>query len=279
MAGLSVLEAGQWQGSGAPTARRLRDGATRLAEMVPAENRQVVTLGNAVSGARDGVQNADVLVEQLHAVRAAMAALPAGDLVVSVGGDCAIELAPVEAALSAHRDRLAVVWFDAHADLNSPETSPSGAFHGMVLRALTGDSPDALKPTRALPANRVVLAGARALDPGEQDFVGRHGISHLSVAQLNEPDALLSAVRATGAEAVYIHIDLDVLDPGVFPAVGSPEPGGLTVEALLQAVHALAEEFTPAGVGITEYERADEAGQDEELLQRAVTGIVDAVRN
>ncbi len=278
MAGLSVLEVSQWQGSRAPTARRLRSGAARLAEMVPAANRQAVSLSDATSDAQDGVQNAEVLAEQLQAVRAAMEALPPGDLVVSVGGDCAIELAPIEAALSAHQDRLAVVWFDAHADLNSPETSPSGAFHGMVLRALTGDAPDALMPTRTLAANRVVLAGARALDQGEQDFVGSHGIRHLSVDQLNEPEALLSAVRATGVEAMYIHIDLDVLDPDVFPAVGSPEPGGLTIDALLQAAHALAEEFTPVGVGITEYERADEAEQDDDLVEQVVAGVLATVR-
>ena len=278
MTGLCVLQVPQWQGSGAPTARRLRDGAAHLAAMIPAENRWTVTLRNAVCEMRGGVQNSDVLVEQLRAVRTAVAAVAPTDLVVSVGGDCAVELAPVEAALSAHQNRLAVVRFDAHADLNSPETSPSGAFHGMVLRTLMGDGPDELKPSRILPADLVVLAGVRALDPGEQDFIDRRGIRHLSVTQLGDPELLLSAVRATDAEAVYIHIDLDVLDPGVFSSVGSPEPDGLTVGTLLRAVRALAEEFTPAGIGITEYERADETDKDEEPLEHVVAGVLDAVR-
>jgi arginase len=80
-------------------------------------------------------------------------------------------------------------------------------------------------------------------------------------------------VRATGAEAVYLHIDLDVLDPQVFPAVGTPEPGGLGVEELLVAVRALTEEFTLAGLALTEYERTEAASEEEAVLRRIVDGL------
>ncbi|MER6567565.1 arginase family protein [Streptomyces sp. NPDC001093] len=273
MSGLHVVEVAQWQGSGAATAPRLREGAVRLAELIPAGRRRTVPLANGVGKARGGVQNADVLERHLQAVRAALAEVPAGDLTVIVGGDCAVDLAPVEAALSVFEDRLALVWFDAHADLNSPESSPSGAFHGMVLRALIGDGPEGLRPARSLSADRVVLAGARSLDPGEQDLVGRRGIRHLCVEQLAGPGPLLDAVRATGAEAVYVHIDLDVLDPQIFPAVGTPEPGGLGVEELLGAVRALTDEFTLAGVALTEYERTEGADQEEAVLRRIIDGL------
>lgn len=273
VSGLFVLEVAQWQGSGAPTARRLRAGAARLAELIPAGRRRTVPLHDDVGSARDGVQNADVLEQYLHAVRAALAAVPTGDLTVTVGGDCAVDLAPVEAALSAHGDRLAVVWFDAHADLNSPESSPSGAFHGMVLRALLGDGPEGLRPARSLSADHVVLAGVRSLDPGERNLVEHRGIRHLDVGQLREPGPLLAAVRATGADAVYVHIDLDVLDPQLFPAVGTPEPGGLGVDELLAAVRALSEEFTLAGVALTEYERTEDTGHEEAVLRRIVDGL------
>ncbi|MEW2250541.1 arginase family protein [Streptomyces sp. NPDC006975] len=120
-------------------------------------------------------------------MRAALAEVPDGDLTVIVGGDCAVDLAPVGAALSAFGNRLALVWFDAHADLNSPQPSPSGASHGMVLRALIGDGPEGLRPAQSLPAQRAVLAGARSLDPGERDLLGRRSIRHLGVAQLAGP--------------------------------------------------------------------------------------------
>ncbi|MDQ1018006.1 arginase family protein [Streptomyces afghaniensis] len=281
MGGPVVLEVAQWQGSGAPTARRLPGGAAWLAGLIPAGRRRTVTIDDGVGEARGGVQSADVLERHLLAVRAALAEVPPGEPTVTIGGDCAVDLAPVEAALSAFRDRLAVVWFDAHGDLNTPESSPSGAFHGMVLRALIGDGPDGLRPARSLSADRVVLAGARSLDPGEQDLVESRGIRHLGVEQLAGPGPLLAAVRATGAEAVYIHIDLDVLDPTVFPAVGTPEPGGLGVEELVGAVRALTEEFALAGLALTEYERTEAAGQEEEeeaVLRRIVGGLFGADR-
>ncbi|MGX1564347.1 arginase family protein [Streptomyces sp. NPDC055506] len=223
--------------------------------------------------ARGGVRNADVLERHLLAVRTALADVPPGERPVIVGGDCGVDLAPIETALSTFGDRLAVVWFDAHADLNSPESSPSGAFHGMVLRALIGDGPEGLRPARSLSADRVVLAGARSLDPGEQALVESRGIGHVGVEQLTEPGPLLAAVRATGAEAVYLHIDLDVLDPRIFPAVGTPEPGGIGVEDLLAAVRALTEEFTFAGLALTEYERTEAGGEEEAVLRRIVDGL------
>ncbi|MFI6857394.1 arginase family protein [Streptomyces sp. NPDC050416] len=278
MGGPVVLEVAQWQGSGAPTARRLPSGAAWLAGLIPAGRRRTVTIDDGVGEARGGVRNADVLERHLVAVRAALAEVPAGEPAVTVGGDCAVDLAPVEAALCAFGDRLTVVWFDAHGDLNTPESSPSGAFHGMVLRALIGDGPEGLRPARSLAADRVVLAGTRSLDPGEQDFVASRGVRHLGVEQLAGPGPLLAAVRATGAEAVYVHIDLDVLDPTVFPAVGTPEPGGLGVEELVGAVRALTEEFTLAGLALTEYERSEAAGQEEAVLRRIVEGLFGADR-
>ncbi|MFF4951265.1 arginase family protein [Streptomyces chattanoogensis] len=256
----------------------MRSGAARLAELIPEGRRHTVTLDSGIGNSRGGVRNADVLERHLQAVREALAEVPPGNRTVTIGGDCAVDLAPVEAALSAFGDRLALVWFDAHADLNTPESSPSGAFHGMVLRALIGDGPEGLRPAQSLSADRVVLAGARSLDPGERDLVERRGIRHLGVEQLTQPQPLLASVRATGAEAVYIHIDLDVLDPQIFPAVGTPEPGGLGVDDLLAAVQALTEEFTLAGIALTEYERTDDTGQEEAVLQRIVDGLFGSER-
>lgn len=278
MPGLVVLEVAQWQGSGAATAGRLRGGAAWLAELIPGDRRRTVALDAGAGTSRAGVRNADVLERHLQAVREALADVPPGDTTVTIGGDCGVDLAPVEAALSVFGDRLAVVWFDAHADLNTPESSPSGAFHGMVLRALIGDGPEGLRPARSLSPDRVVLAGARSMDPGERDLVDRRGMRHLGVEQLSRPGPLLAAVRATGAEAVYVHIDLDVLDPEIFPAVGTPEPGGLSVEDLLGAVRALTEEFALAGIALTEYERTEDTGREEAVLRRIVDGLFGSAR-
>ncbi len=169
-----------------------------------------------------------------------------------------MEVAPIERALRQHGDRLAVVWFDAHGDLNTPASSVSGAFHGMVLRTLLGEGPEAMRPTRPLTPGQIVLAGVRALDPGERRFIDEHRIRHVGVAELAEPSALIAAVTATGAQAVYVHIDLDVLDPGIFSSAGVPEPGGLSAHRLAGAVSALGERFSIAGLGMAEHQPAED---------------------
>ncbi|MYW02180.1 arginase family protein [Streptomyces sp. SID3343] len=277
MSDLTVVQIPQWQGSSTPTARRLVGGARLLAKTVPDAARIRVHTEVAAGQTRDGVAHADVLVHNLAAARRAVAVV--GRPVLTVGGDCAIDLAPVEAALRQHGDRLAVVWFDAHGDLNTPGSSPSGAFHGMILRALLGDGPAELTPDPALKPGQVVLAGVRALDPDERAFVDRHAVTELPPERLADPAALIDATAAGGADHVHIHIDLDVLDPTVFSSVGTPEPGGLTPETLLAAVTALAERFTVAGLTITEYEADLDApdSHDEAILATLVPALIEAV--
>jgi arginase family enzyme/very-short-patch-repair endonuclease len=238
----TVVEVGQWQGSGSPTARRLAAGAAELAALIPGDRRIRVPI-------------TDDLVANLAAVRAA----GLDDRTVTVGGDCGVELAPIEAALAAYGEGLAVVWFDAHGDLNTPESSPSGAFHGMVLRTLLDEGPPGMAPRIALRPSQVVLAGVRALDPAEKEFVAEHDIALVPPAEF---DSLPSVVAATGARAVYLHIDLDVLDPAVFASVGCPEPGGVSLAALVDAVRAVTARFPLAGVGVTEYEPARPGDRD-----------------
>jgi arginase family enzyme len=269
---LTVIEIPQWQGSAARTARRLEDGAAALADLIPAADQVRLPPLDGPGTARDGVNNAEVLLKTLTAARDVLARTTGP--VVTVGGDCGVELAPVEAAHRRYGGQLAVVWFDAHGDLNTPASSPSGAFHGMVLRTLLGDGPAELLPSRALSPGQVVLAGVRALDPGEDDYVQRHGIRWLSVAELADPSPLIEAIAATGADTVYVHIDLDVLDPRSFAAVGTPEPDGLSPDRLAASVAALARHFSVAGLGITEYEPAEPT--DQTLLDSLIPTLVNA---
>jgi arginase family enzyme len=238
----TVLEAGQWQGSNAANAHLMAEGAAELAAMIPADHRVRVPIGDDLAG-------------NLAAIRSVLPDPP----VITVGGDCGVEVAPIEAALARHGDGLVVVWFDAHGDLNTPESSPSGAFHGMVLRTLLGDGPAALAPRRTLRPAQVVLAGTRALDAAEKEYIEEAGIAHVDVPSLA---SLPSVVAWAAAKAVYIHIDLDVLDPATFDAVGYPEPEGVTMSQLATAVRELTSRFELAGLGITEYAPDGPANRD-----------------
>ncbi|MEW9554173.1 arginase family protein [Nonomuraea sp. NPDC050783] len=284
---IAVVEVPQWRGSGSRTAERLRDGARIVADLAW----EAATARDGLAGgqqqpppvARVGVTVDDEsLAATAAAVRAALAEVADDAVVVTVGGDCGVELEPVAAARKRHGERLVVVWLDAHGDLNTPRSSPSGAYHGMVLRALTGEGPEGLVAEVPVEPGRIVLAGVRDLDPPEESFVESAGIRWVRMAETATPEALLREIEAAGGPdaAVYVHIDLDVLDPEIFRGVGCPTPGGMHPERLLSSVAAVAGRFEVAGLGLMEYEAggsADERDEERKLLAGLVGGLVEAV--
>jgi arginase len=144
--------------------------------------------------------------------------LPERPLVL--GGCCCAHIGAVE-ALAARNDRISLVWFDAHGDLNTPETSPSGNLWGMPLRMILDSG--------AVDPQNTVLLGARNLDPPELEFVA-------SMALRTDPAELEQALA--GTDGAYVAVDADAFDPGELHAF-MPEPGGLKldeVEAILQQV-------------------------------------------
>jgi arginase len=182
--------------------------------------------------------------------------------VLTIGGDCGVELASVSHA-TADAD-VAVLWFDAHPDLNTPESSPSGAFHGMVLRTLLGEGDPTLVPAKPLAVDHVILVGTRAYDEGEESYVSEVRLRELNAADLTV-ESLVSAVELTGATSVYLHIDLDVLDPAEFTGLGEPEPFGLTTASLIQLIRGVRARFPLAGAGLTEFAPASEEQASDDL--------------
>lgn len=239
---------------------RLVDGAQAIRGDLPSASTHVVDVPLEAGDARGTtVHRLGSLLLVRDRTREVLTALD--DMAITIGGDCGVELASVEHALTRAPDA-AVVWFDAHPDLNTPESSTSGAFTGMVLRTLTGEGPEPLVPATPLAPARIVLAGVRDVDPGEREFIDAHTVA--TVQEL-EPEQLVAAVRATGATSVYLHIDLDVLDPAEIEGLGSPVPFGATAALLVESIRALRAEFTLAGAGITEFAPASPAAADDDL--------------
>jgi arginase family enzyme len=158
------------------------------------------------------------------------AELPVRPLVL--GGCCCSHVGAVE-GLSATDDTLALVWIDAHGDLNTPQTSPSGNAWGMPLRML-------LDGGAVEPAN-VVLIGARNLDPPELEFIE-------STALHRGEDALGRALE--GTDAVYIALDGDAVEPGEL-AVFMPEPDGLGLEEIEMLLRDVTARSPLAGLGFS----------------------------
>jgi len=236
----------QWQGSPSSRAMTLIDGADTIAGDLPrSATRRIDVPVEAGETLDTGIRRFSAL-SRTHALILEALAEDAQNPALVVGGDCGVAVAGIASAAARTPD-LAVVWFDAHADLNSPETSPSGAFGGMALRAVAEAT--AVGEASVTP-DRIVLAGAREFDPGESEYLTASGIRSVSVDDLADPNELATAVAATGATAVYIHVDLDVLDPAVIGGVGMPVPFGLDVATLTAAIAVVRERVPLAGASL-----------------------------
>jgi arginase len=163
---------------------------------------------------------AAVIAEDSLAAQSLALALDLPERPLVLGGCCCSHVGAVE-ALSARHDRVAVVWLDAHGDLNTLESSPSGNEWGMPLRMLLDSG--------AVQPQDVALVGARNLDPPEAEFIAANGVR-------TGPEAVASAID--GTDGVYVAVDFDALmEDDVAPFM--PEPGGLSLEEAEQVLTAV----------------------------------------
>jgi arginase len=187
-----------------------------------------------------------------------------GDRVpVLAAGDCSICLTTLAAALR-HRPDAKILWLDAHGDFNAPETTPSGFLGGMCLAGACGEWDAGLADP--VPAERVVLAGVRDLDEAERE---RLEGSPATVIGASVVETLVAVKNALDGAPVYVHLDLDVLDPEEFPAQ-FPAPGGLSSDKLYDLMEAVAEDSELVGLEITAFEAPED---EDELADAAETAM------
>ena len=244
----------QWQGSGPNNA--LFHAAHALADACPGIQFTPVQVPETESlDVVNGVLGYNGILSRMT-VAADMVSREAPDVILTIGGDCGIEPVPVSWLNRKHDGNFTLVWLDAHADLNTPETSPSGCYHGMPLATLMGlGDPDICSTCAStLRPDQIILAGLRDLDPAEAYIIEKENITRVNASDMAADDTLLAeAILKKGNHPVYIHIDLDVLDPDAYPYVRHPEPGGLTPEALQRTLAAIRQDCTVAGLGLMEF--------------------------
>jgi arginase len=168
--------------------------------------------------------------------------LTAGGYPVLTASDCSICLTTLPTVLR-HRPEVTVLWLDAHGDFNSPDTTPSGFLGGMCLAAACGVWDAGFDLPRFDPA-KVVMCGVRDLDGGERVLLETNG-----VARITRPSMLAEAIAD---REVYVHLDLDVLDPSILPAQ-FPAPGGLSDGGLRTLLTEVAGACTLVGCEITAF--------------------------
>ncbi|MCC6375460.1 MAG: arginase family protein [Microbacteriaceae bacterium] len=237
----------QWQGSGSARALLLQDGAEAIQQDLPVS---ATTKLPVPVGAGETLGTGIRRFSAINAIREQLLAQIDSEetALITIGGDCGVELGAVEHAVHRSSNPIALVWFDAHPDLNSVLSSPSGAFAGMVLRALTDPAFGPLgTDDRSRPLNSIVV-GARDIDEGESAFLEESKMPWFSADF--DSVTLIEAIQSTGSESVYIHIDLDVIDPGEFTSVSSPIPFGVSIQKLIETIRAILARFPLAGAGI-----------------------------
>lgn len=167
-----------------------------------------------------------------------------GTCPVVVSGDCTTALGTVAGLQRAGADP-GIVWFDAHGDVQTLETTTSGYLGGLPLRLLVGYRPGLIATRlglRPVPEHRVMLAGARDLDPPEAAYLARSPIRQAEVAELD-------AAGLPGGP-LYVHVDLDVADPASVPGLRFPAPGGPAVAEVAGALRMILATGRAAAVGI-----------------------------
>jgi arginase len=244
----------QWQGSG-PT-DELYHGAAALKEYARLQGVSFSGI-SLIPGGELRVEN-DILgyaqiSAQLEEIKGLL--LTTGpEKIFTVGGGCGIEI-PLVSRLRELHGPLDVIWFDAHGDLNSPESSPSKYFHGMPLRFLLEDlkGNGISESFGRISPEELTMAGIRDLDPPEEEFIREKRIKVVPVREINRLTDFLNA----GHTKAYLHIDLDVLDPGEYRNVKCPARDGLRIGELAECIRRIAGVREIVGMSLLENTERD----------------------
>src|SRR5262249_40953144 len=210
------------------------------------------------------------VLEVCEQVAAAVeSAMDDNTIAITIGGDHSLAIGSLAGASSYYRKRqetFGLLWFDAHGDINTPESSPSGNIHGMPVAVALGKGESRLTGLRGfspkVDARRTVLLGLRDLDKGERKHIKETGVTAFTMRDIDRLGlARITdlALNTVGPEVAGLHVsfDLDVMDPDVAPGVCLPARGGLTYREAALALTLVAEsemvrsfdmvELNPAG--------------------------------
>jgi arginase len=259
-----------------PSAIRYAGLASRLDEL----GYEYVDLGNVETAVAEATEIGDERARFLPQIKetsqriAQLVSRTVRDEFVPIvlGGDHSVALGTFAGLREMHGPGGAI-WIDAHGDLNSPETSPSGNVHGMVLAAALGLAGDRFRGEGwglpALEPGRVALVGVRALDEGERALLRDHDVKVFTMSDLDRlgvERAIREALaHVAGSGFVHVSLDMDVVDPDVAPGVGTPVRGGLSYREAHLAMELVAESGLASSLDVVEVnpvlDRGNETGK------------------
>jgi arginase len=247
-----------------PSAIRYAGLAARIGEL----GRRVEDLGNIETAVAEAASPGDERARFLAEIKDACAriadlveqATVDGSVPLVLGGDHSVALGTLGGLARAAGRPGGVLWLDTHGDLNTPESSPTGNVHGMPLAAALGIAGPAFESEAwTLPTvepARVALVGVRSLDPSERELLAELEVGVFTMSDLDRlgiESAMSQALeRVSGPGFVHLSLDMDVVDPGVAPGVGTPERGGLSYREAHLAMELVAESGLAGSLEVVE---------------------------
>ena len=242
----------QWQGSG--ETNEIFHGANLLREIINHDFINVPLSSIQGYSCENNIFAYKQIIDQLITCKKLIKEY-SPEKIFSLGGDCGIELAPVSYLNKIH-ENLGIIWFDAHGDLNTPESSPSKHFHGMPLMTLLGKGEKNIVNllNSKLSINQLFLIGTRELDSAEEKYILGNKVTLFTVNIIEENENLLiETLKSKGFTNIYIHLDLDVIEPVELPYVKCPTPNGLSLRKLTNILNRLNNSFHIIGGSLCEF--------------------------
>jgi arginase len=238
-----------------------------IGERLAALGLTVVDEGNAPAALREQAAPGDPSARYLAEIVATCERVAArvadvardGRVPLVLGGDHSVAVGTIGGMASVAGPG-AVLWLDAHTDVNTPETTPSGNVHGMPLAAVLGRGGEGFAserwPLPAVDPGRAAVVGARSIDPGERDLIAEIGLRVFTMSEIDRRglQAVVGDALALlrGSPFVHVSLDLDVVDPEVAPGVGTPVRGGLSYREAHLVMEMVAEAGLLASLDIVE---------------------------
>jgi arginase len=223
-----------------PSAMRYAELSSRVAAL----GYRVRDAGNLVLGDMAALDQGDPRAKYLAPILAYCQtvadavehAVGGGELPLVLGGDHSLAIGVLGGLARAHQAPGGLLWIDAHGDINTPETSPSGNVHGMPVAAALGHAPEWFAtdawPTPSIDEQRCAMIGVRSLDPGEQALLRDSPIRVVTMAEIDRIGMERAVLRVLeplrDAAWVHVSLDMDAMDPNDAPGVGTPVPGGIS---------------------------------------------------
>ncbi|MDY6826797.1 MAG: arginase family protein [Bacillota bacterium] len=266
----------QWQGGGQDRSTYFGALELKLNYLKGMDLSEVEVSLHNVKEVKNDIFAYDEILAQMEKVRALLDDKKP-DKIFTIGGGCDAGILPLSYLNQKLNGDLTVLWFDGHGDINSPLSSKSKHFYGMPVRVLLGESDSRILDFTYLDLlpQQLLMLGLRNLDEPENKYIKKHKIAVLGVAEIeNNLETVIASVKAKRNHNIYIHLDLDVLDPEEFPYIPVPSPGGLKVKTLSVLLDILNKEFNLSGLGLFAYQPSGitSIGLIEEVV-RIGTGI------